>query len=112
LDPDTGIKTSGSAHENHLQPEELLEIMEIEKNRLVVVYQHSARGSKMRERVEGVLAALRERKTPFFCSSYESNTVALLFFSRTAERTQKVHECFFRLVRGTDAERRVGHWNC
>lgn len=112
LDADTGIKTSGSAHENHLLPKELFEMMESERDRLVIVYQHSSRGLKMRARVEGVLIKLKEQKTPFFCASYESNTVALLLFCRTAERVQKVRDCFYRLVRGTDAERRVGYWNC
>jgi len=111
LDPDTGIKTSGPTHENYLLPKELFEIMEWERSRLVAVYQHSARG-KMRERVERVIAKLAERKTPFSCSSYESNTVALLFFSLAAERAQAVHDCFARLTRGTDAANRVGRWNC
>jgi hypothetical protein len=112
LDPDTGIKTGGSTHENYLLPKELFELIELEKDRLVIVYQHSAHGSKMRERVKSVLAKLAEQKRPFSCSSYESNTVALLFFSMTAERTQSVRGCFARLTRGTDAANRIGHSNC
>jgi hypothetical protein len=112
LDPDTGIKTSGSNNENYLLPQELCELMATEKDRLVIVYQHSARGSKMRERVKSVLAKLAEQKRSFSCSSYESNTVALLFFSMTAERTRSVRNCFARLTRGTDAADRIGHWNC
>jgi hypothetical protein len=86
--------------------------MEPEKERLVVVYQHGAQGRQMRDRIESVLAKLTEQKRPFSCSSYESNTVALLFFSRTAERTETVRDCFYRLIRGTDAEKRIGYWNC
>jgi hypothetical protein len=112
LDPDTGITTGDSTHENYLRPRELFELMETEKDRLVTVYQHSAHGSKMRERVKSVLAKLAEQKKPFACSSYESNTVALLFFSMTAERTQSVRDCFARLTHGTDAANRIGLWNC
>jgi hypothetical protein len=111
LDPDTGIKT-GSNNENYLLPQELFELMGTEKDRLVIVYLHSANGSKMRERVKSVLAKLAEQKRAFSCSSYESNTVALLFFSMSAERTQSVRGCFARLTRGTDAANRIGHWNC
>jgi len=112
LDPDRGITTGGSTHENYLRPQELFELMETEKDRLVIVYQHSAHGSKMRERVKSVLAKLAEQKRPFACSSYESNTVALLFFSMTAERTQSVRDCFARLTHGTDAANRIRLWNC
>jgi len=112
LDPDTGINTGGFTHENHLHPKELFDVMEPEKDRLVVVYQHGAQGRKMRDRVKIVLAKLTEQKKPFSCSSYESNTVALLFFSRAAERTEMVRDHFFRLIRGTDAEKRIGYWNC
>jgi hypothetical protein len=83
LDPDTGIFTSGSKREKYLLSKELFEILESESDRLVVVYQHSARNGKMRERVKQVLGRLKEQKSPFSCSSYESNTAALLFFSRT-----------------------------
>ncbi len=112
LDPDTGIKTGGPTHENYLLPRELFELMDTEHDRLIIVYQHSARGSRMRDRVERVLEKLAETKGAFSCSSYESNTVALLFFSRTAERTQTVARCFSPLTHGTDAARRIGQWNC
>jgi len=111
LDPDTGIKTRGSTHEKYLLPRELFELIEPERDRLVIVYQHSAHGSKMHDRVKRVLAKLAEQKRPFSCSSYESNTVALLFFSMTAERTQSVRDCFARLTRGTDAANRIGFRN-
>src|SRR5262245_13189623 len=56
LDPDTGIKTGSVRRtECYLLPEELLEVMRAEDNRMIVVYQH-VRAKKTRERLEAIIA--------------------------------------------------------
>jgi hypothetical protein len=112
LDPDTGIRTGAVRQpQQYLQPSELFGLLEANKNRLVVVYQH-VRAKKTSARLEGVLSTLqRAKRSTFFCSSYEAPTVALLFFSQNRDRTKPVHDYFCRLL-GSHAAHRVGFWNC
>jgi hypothetical protein len=110
LDPDTGIKTGSVKRiEHYLLPVELFEVLKTEEDRLIVVYQH-IRAKRTRTRLETVVETLREQDRQFSCSSYESGTVALLFFSRTGDRAEAVRDCFTRLL-GTHSEKRIGYWN-
>jgi hypothetical protein len=107
LDPDTGIKTgrqTSSEIYKYLRPPELFELVATERERLVIVYQH-ARGS-VRQRAKDVLIALREQKQPFAYSSYESGTVAMLFFSQSPHRVEAISDCFYRLL-GSHAKKRI-----
>jgi hypothetical protein len=67
LDPDTGINTGPVKRiEQYLQPSELFEILQANKDRLAIVYQH-VRAEKTRQRLDKILATLeRERKGHFF----------------------------------------------
>ena len=111
LDPDTGVTTGRVERiEQYLRPDELFSAIEREKDRVVVVYQH-VRAQKTRVRVEQVLDRLRKQKQKFFCASYESGTVALLFFSQESKRIVSVRDCFRGLL-GSHANNRIGYWNC
>ena len=106
LDPDTGIKTGGRDQiEKYLQATELFELMEGDEGQLVVVYQH-VRAGTVRQRVRNVWDFLDQQKRPFSCTSYESGTVALLFFSQNCDRAKAVRECFGQLL-GTHSHGRI-----
>ena len=111
LDPDIGIDTGHASHgEKYVLPRELFLMMEAQKSRLVIVYQH-VRGMETRLRLTSVVDRLRGEGKQFSCTSYESGTVALMFFAYVADRTEAVRECFGRLL-GAHAKGRVFHWNC
>lgn len=110
LDPDTGIQTSPVKHlEHYLKPSELFEILGAKKDRIVAVYQHVSR-VKTRRRVQRILSTLEhEKKGDFFCVSYESATVALLFFSHERKRAEGIQNYLCSLL-GNHAAHRVGDW--
>jgi hypothetical protein len=110
LDPDTGVKTGAVKQiEQYLLPTELFEVMGRGENRIVVVYQH-VRAKKTRERIEEVIATLNEKDGQFYCTSYESGTVAFLFLSRNGGRIGMVRDFFFQFL-GAHASNRIGYWN-
>jgi len=110
LDPDTGIKTSSGREQQYLKPDELFFLMNHEQRRVVVVYQH-IRAMKTRERVEAVLQVLRSEKPKpiFYCASYDSGTVALIFLSFQRDRILAVSG-YFRKLLGSHADNRIGLW--
>ncbi len=110
LDPDTGIKTSSGREQQYLKPDELFSLMNHEQRRVVVVYQH-IRAMKTRERVEAVLQVLRSEKPKpiFYCASYDSGTVALIFLSFQRDRILAVSG-YFRKFLGSHADNRIGVW--
>lgn len=110
LDPDTGIKTGTvKTLSQYLKPAELHYLLERNKNRIVIVYQH-VRAKRTRDRVEEVLRALRKEKDGFFCTSYESGTAALLFFGLEPKRIEDVRNYFHSLL-GKHGNNRIGYWN-
>lgn len=109
LDPDTGIATSKvSIPSQYLTVEDVHELLNHDRKRLLVVYQH-VRAQKTRARLQSVVASLRHLPESFSCCSYESGTVAMLFLSRTADRVDKVVEHFEKLLKDR-AEKRVSLW--
>lgn len=109
LDPDTGIQTGAVRNpEHYLLPKELYETMKQNKERLVVVYQH-VRAQQTRQRVENVLTFLRHQQVAHSCTSYESGTVALLFFGTEFRRVKKIRDHFAQFL-GTHAITRIGYW--
>lgn len=109
FDPDTGIKTGRvKQSEHYLTPNELCDAMNRDTRRLVIVYQH-VRAQRTRQRVESVLKTLGHQQTPLSCASYESATVALLFFGAEKTRVEKVRN-YFTKVLGSHATGRIGHW--
>jgi|WetSurSiteA1Bulk_404760.scaffolds.fasta_scaffold104489_1 hypothetical protein len=110
LDPDTGFKT-GTVRtlSQYLKAAELHDLLKRNKDRVIAVYQH-VRARRTRDRVEEVLRVLRNEGSRFFCTSYESGTVALLFFASEPERIEAIREHFCALLH-RHAESRIGHWN-
>jgi hypothetical protein len=92
LDPDTGIAT-GRAKTTHVSPSEIGHLLDSPTNRLLAVYQH-VRGHRVSVRVDAVLRALQGQIGRFSWTSYESGTVAMLFLSRTPERTEQATDHF------------------
>ncbi len=110
LDPDTGFKTGMvRTLSQYLKTDELNDLLQRNKDRIVAVYQH-VRARRTRDRVEEVLRALRNEKCRSFCTSYESGTVALLFFGLQSERIEAIRK-HFRALLGRHAENRIGYWN-
>jgi len=109
LDPDTGIMT-GSVKDlrQYLKPCELIRLLEADQSRMLGVYQH-VRAQRTRDRVEQVLAAVRAVRKVFYCASYESGTVAMLFFSLDKSRVASL-ERYYRAFLGKHADRRIGIW--
>ena len=110
LDPDTGIAT-GRVTKRHISPLEVASLLEKPKDRLLVIYQHNARGMKMSARVDECLARLMRETDGFGWCSYESGTVAMLFLSQKADRASEV-EAAFKTYLGRHAAQRVRGGMC
>lgn len=109
LDPDTGIMT-GSVKDlcQYLKPCELIRLLEADQRRMLVVYQH-VRAQRTRDRIEQVLSTVRAVRKVFYCASYESGTVAMLFFTLDKSRVTSL-ERYYRAFLGNHADRRIGLW--
>ena len=108
LDPDTGFKTGPvRSLPQYLTPAEFLDLLK--PDRIVAVYQH-VRAQKTRNRVEEVLKVLHRETSGFSCTSYESGTVALLFFCLQNKRIEEIRDYFHELLE-KHASKRVGYWN-
>jgi len=109
LDPDTGIKTGSVKDEyQYLFPSELFNLLNKDNKRLIIVYQH-VRAQKVRNRVEQVLNVLQKHQSTYFCTSYDSGTVSLLFFSLDRQRIQNI-TAHYRAFLGRHADNRIGQW--
>jgi hypothetical protein len=105
LDPDTGIRTSGSASSpKHVRPIELAKLLDSDCRRLVAVYQHISR-QKTSVRVDSCLTAIGKHTQVQWCS-YESGTVAMVFFCKDLARTQEIATSLCELL-GKHAEHRM-----
>jgi len=105
LDPDTGVAT-GRVKEKHVSPLEIGQLLDDPANRLLVTYQHSARGKSIACRVDEVMDALERELGPLRGCSYESPTVAMLFLARVSRRIVAI-EKHFRSSLGLRAEGRI-----
>jgi hypothetical protein len=106
LDPDTGIRTSGSPNPNkYVTPKELAVLLRTTPGRVVVVYQH-VRARKTAVRVDGCLCAIAKEIDAVGWCSYESSTVAMLFLCDEDARTLAIATAF-RDFLGRHAEYRV-----
>jgi len=84
-------------------------LMEAEKERIVAVYQH-IRAKKTRDRLDEIMVVVRNGDNRFCCCSYESGTVAMLFFSQSIERVQSV-ENHFEDDLGRHSSGRINLWH-
>jgi hypothetical protein len=109
LDPDTGIITGPvQDFRKYLKPREIIRLLEADQGRILVVYQH-VRAQRTRDRVEQVLSAIRAVHQAVYCASYESGTVAMLFFTLDRLRVASFVD-YHRDFLGNHAERRIGLW--
>ena len=108
LDPDIGISTNSQAGPEHLKASELHSILDHAPKRIVMVYQH-IRARKTRDRVLEIMYSLQQKGPGFHACSYESATVAMLFFSRRAERLDPIGKYYQRML-DWHARRRIWHW--
>jgi hypothetical protein len=110
LDPDTGIATSRVRDvARHLLPAEIHDLLHRQPSRVIAVYQH-IRAQRTRDRLEKVLSVLRLPDQLFTSCSYESGTVAMLFFSRDLERVNNIYHYFEEFL-GKHAARRIHRWH-
>ena len=108
LDPDTGIATGRVANRGQYATAlDVCSFLSNGMNRVVAVYQH-IRAKHTRERVACIL---RTFPSPVFWSSYESGTVAMLFFSFADWRCDEVAVSMRRLL-GRHATNRVFSGSC
>jgi hypothetical protein len=110
LDPDIGIATSHVAHEwRYLKPKELHNLLDAARSRVVAVYQH-IRGITPLERLRKIMSVLSDKAQPFCCCSYESSTVAMLFFSSNSSRIEVIHKHHTTFL-GRHAANRTHIWH-
>jgi hypothetical protein len=94
LDPDTGVATGRVENQRcYVFPSEVGWILDASRGRLLAIYQH-VRAQKVTLRVDQVLETLKGSIGNFGWCSYESGSAAMLFFSRDADRTMSVEDCF------------------
>jgi hypothetical protein len=111
LDPDTGIDTSqGKKPDQYIRPKELEGLLDVDPTRVLAVYQHIGR-MKTRERLETIARVVRTEAGPLYCCSYESPTVAMVFFSRSHDRIQAIHGSHAALL-GRHGAKRPMLWPC
>jgi hypothetical protein len=92
LDPDTGIATGRIANASqYLRPTELHALLAARPSRVVGVYQH-IRAVSTRDRLTKIMSVLSSAAQPLCCCSYESSTVAMLFFSRDLLRIKAIYD--------------------
>jgi len=104
MDPDIGINTGGLSPVNkHIKPREMSDLLQ-DGDRVLAVYQHPR--AKTRERVKRCVEVLADQLAGVGWCSYESATVAILFFSRKRERTEAIAAAFRRRL-GKPAEWRI-----
>jgi hypothetical protein len=107
LDPDTGIATGRVARlEQYLRPREIWSLLSSGLNRVVVVYQH-VRARKVASRIDDVVTCVAGSTKLAWCS-YESGTVAMLFFGLATHRTKAIARAL-RETLGRHAKRRIRH---
>jgi len=113
LDPDTGIATGHVRQPaQYVFPTEVRELVAATPGRVIAVYQY-VRACRVRVRIDKILRAVSQLPVPqpvsgiHWCS-YESSSVAMLFFSSTQQRVQSITESLSGLL-GSRAEGRVRH---
>jgi hypothetical protein len=109
LDPDTGSATGkvGDASQ-YMFAKEVHGLLTGQPARVLAVYQH-IRAQKTRDRLQRVISTVKLPDQPFTCCSYESGTVAMLFFSREDRRIGAIHRHFLDYL-GRHAPGRIYRW--
>jgi hypothetical protein len=105
LDPDTGIAT-GSAGREHVKTSELRRLL-ANSDRVLMVYQHSARGS-FHERLGEITGTVSRDIPNVYCSTYACGRVAVFFLSLNRVRIEGICKALKEHLRGT-AESRISY---
>lgn len=103
IDPDTGIQTGNRNSKYHVNPGELYDLLISHSTRVVAVYQH-IRG-KTRDRVIACVKRITEEVAGLHWCSYESATVAMLFFCHRHDRIDHIESSLEKLYPQTSPER-------
>lgn len=103
LDPDTGVATGKvKAWRKYVKPAELAGFLD--DNRVIAVYQHVR--ARVGPRVDAVVRKVSGGVGALAWASYESGTVAMIFFSKSRSRIHAVAD-HFRGILGRQADGRV-----
>ena len=90
LDPDVGVATS-RARPQHIKPDEALG--PLQDQNVVAVYQHSARGTTIEQRVQAVVQKLQRRRPDIECLAYLEQQASLLFLTKARRRLLDIETC-------------------
>lgn len=103
LDPDTGISTS-KVTPKHVAPKELADLITVNQARVLVIYQHSARGS-FHKRLEEIIRHLQQKLPQTNACVYQCGWVAMIFLSANQHRIFSIQKYLKNLLRGKANER-------
>ncbi|MBW2647795.1 MAG: hypothetical protein JRE23_16815 [Deltaproteobacteria bacterium] len=106
LDPDTGIAI-GNGGRKHVKVHELGNLL-AKSDRVLIVYQHSARGS-FHERLLKILDEVSHHIHGVYCTIYECGRVAAFFVSRDGTRIHEIQSTLKEHLRGTAGNRVWGN---
>ena len=105
LDPDTGVATGRvKRREQYVRGEDIWRLLFNGKNRMVAIYQH-IRAIPAAKRVDQVVSHVDGPQLLTWCS-YESGTVAMVFFSLAAHRIKSVEQAFVQKL-GRHGQERI-----
>ncbi len=107
LDPDTGIATSSPKKQlvgQYVFPDELCSLLQAQKARVVAVYQH-VRAQRTRDRGDTCIKTVEGKCPALSWCSYESGTVAMLFFCLDKNRISGIKNQLRQLVPGSVVNR-------
>ncbi len=102
LDPDTGIAT-GNATRKHVKVLELEKLLG-KSNRVLMVYQHSGRGS-LHKRLLEIKDKVSNGIPGVHCTFYECGRVAMFFISLDKTRIHNIQKALQEYLRGTAKSR-------
>jgi len=89
LDPDTGISI-GRVSRKHITIQEICNLLNVNHKRVLMIYQHSARGNFHELLTEIIDNCLRYDEGVLYYCVYEGGRVAMFFISRNRKRIQAI----------------------
>ena len=102
LDPDTGIAT-GKSSRQHVKISEIAELCD-NSDRIVMIYQHSARGD-FHNRLQIISKRLLSEIPQITVMLYKCGFVALIFVSKEIKRMNKLHDFLRFYLKGAAGNR-------
>ena len=105
LDPDTGIATRNGGRK-HLKVLEIGKLL-AKSDRVLMIYQHSARGS-FDERLRNITGAVSRDIPGVHCAVYKCGRVAMFFISLSKVRIHEIQNALKEYLRGKAQKRVLG----